>query len=371
MPNQQDIVPDLMNENLETDKDELNDEKTLHEKIDTVIGILNELKKSLDDHKKNTKEEIQELKEENSKMRLQLSESEDQAMRMRKDIQTLKSKCEDLELRSMSENVVFYNIPEKQNEEIYKVVQDVLVRKMNIENHLVHSEYYPTGLIQVDVAHRIGKFSQKPRPVVVKLVLRRGKEIILKHARNLRGSGISVSEQLPAGMRERRNIQLPMLRDLRDQHRDDPSAKIVLRRDQLTLNNAPVASCFEKNPLPADNFNATAPISYNTMFHSDVKEYSGSSFQSHLLSVNNHQEAAAAHRSLLQHPRVAKADHIMYAYVANDHANPDSTLQGFSDDGEYGGSRLLMKAIQRHSLSNVFLAVSRHHEGPNIGKKTF
>ena len=141
-------------------------------------------------------------------------EAEGQAARMSKNIKKLKQNVEYLEVRLMGHNIVVYNVPEQVNENIYKTVSDIFLKMLKIPDQLIHSEMHPVSPVQIDMAYRNGKANHKNRPVVIKLVLRRENDIILQHARNLKGTNISFSEQLPTEMRERRMLQLPKMKAL-------------------------------------------------------------------------------------------------------------------------------------------------------------
>ena len=79
-------------------------------------------------------------------------------------------------------------------------------------------------------------------------------------------------------------------------------------------------------------------------------------------------EANASLATLLQNPDVAKPHHISYAYSIT---NEIEDVIGQSDDGETGTSDVLKTIIQERNLTNIFLSVSRCHNGPNLGKKRF
>ena len=88
------------------------------------------------------------------------------------------------------------------------------------------------------------------------------------------------------------------------------------------------------------------------------------------MQVRSIQEAKAAHAALFQDPSVAKAHHIIYAYcVPSDSTN--ELIFGNDDDGEYGASEILSDILKKQEMAGCFLAVSRIHSGPNIGKKRF
>ena len=127
-----------------------------------------------------------------------------------------------------------------------------------------------------------------------------------------------------------------------------------------------VESPFERNTLPDMN---VVPVNYSELFHSEPISLQGSVFQGHVKSISSLEDAVQARDALFQEPSVASASHIMYAYrISND----DGTfLQGNSDDGEYRGSSILLEQIEGKMMKDVFLAVSRVHKGPNLGKKRF
>ena len=80
-------------------------------------------------------------------------------------------------------------------------------------------------------------------------------------------------------------------------------------------------------------------------------------------------EAASAKDSLFQLPTVAHSDHIIYAYSFTDPSG--MKIAGNSDGGEWAASRLLANLIEENGKTNVFIAVSRKHAGPNLGPKRF
>ena len=346
----------------------------LHTKMDRILEMLSNIQSSLENHKQDTGNQLECLKQENENLKLCLMEAEGQAARMSKNIKKLKQNVQDLEVRLMSHNIVVYNVPEQVNEDIYKTVSDIFLKTLKIPDQLIHSEKHPVAPVQIDVAHRMGKANHKNRPIVIKLVLRRGKDIILQHARNLKGTNISLSEQLPTEMRERRMLQLPKMKALRDQHKSGGSTRIVLAMDKLFVNNALVPSDFESNPLSVDKPEDWTPLSYNSMQHSEVLDFSGSSFQGHMIKIASMDEVKKAYFALLQNFKTAAAHHIMYTYsFSEESSTTDQQVihQGHSDDGEYGGSQVLTRLFKESKLSNIFLSVSRIHNGPNIGRKRF
>ena len=364
------MSPGLDVNKLESMSDMDTDTASLHSKMDTMMVLMKQMMQSFTQHQVSTTEEFQKLKDENQHLQLRLAEAEGKMTRMNLKIATLRDKCEDLHLRSMSRNILIYNIKEQEHEDIYAVVYDVLSNKLKIPDNYIHSERNPTAPVQVDIAHRIGKPGHRVRPIVVQLVLRRGKELIFRYVKNLKDMDISISEQLPPEMRERREVQFSHFKHLRDQYKHDSSKRVRLTRDKLFVNNKLVPCSFETNTLQMAKDQGSATFKYDDLAHTKTYEHSLSYFQGHVHKVKTIAEANASLAALLQNPDVAKAHHISYAYSITNETENDCII-GQSDDGETGASDILKTIIQERGLTNIFLSVSRCHNGPNLGKKRF
>ena len=46
-------------------------------------------------------------------------------------------------------------------------------------------------------------------------------------------------------------------------------------------------------------------------------------------------------------------------------------ITGNSDDGECAASRLIADVIAQMKQTNIIIAISRRHEGPNLGRQRF
>ena len=136
----------------------------------------------------------------------------------------------------------------------------------------------------------------------------------------------------------------------------------------MFINQKEAPSLFVINPLPSSAIE-TPGRKYRDMAHTPVKTENGSHFQGHAAVIHSPEEAALARDALFQNPDVCTADSIMYAYRVHD-ANM-KLIQGFSDDREWLGGKTLEKLLEENSYDNTFLAVSRHHNGPNLGLKRF
>ena len=142
--------------------------------------------------------------------------------------------------------------------------------------------------------------------------------------------------------------------------------KIHFIKDKLMHNGAVVQNKFEQNKLPNVKI---VPQDCNALFHSEPIKERGSIFQGHAMNVHSIEDAVRACDALFQDVSVARSDHIMYAY----HIDGEEGIveSGNSDDREYKGSDILVKYIQDNKIDNIFIAVSRIHNRPNLGGRRF
>ena len=96
----------------------------------------------------------------------------------------------DLQARPMRDNLIFYNLEEKADENVTEVIHNLIESRLKVEN---------AKTIKIDRCHRMGKKRQgsKPRAIVVKFNYFPDKQRILANAKKLKGSGIAISEHFP------------------------------------------------------------------------------------------------------------------------------------------------------------------------------
>ena len=172
--------------------------------LKTVSDNLNEMKKTCSDLKRDT----QNLKESNIHINDRVTE---------------------LECRSMRDNLIFYGIPESQNEDCEKLIKSMCVETMNIDT---------AAGFTVDRAHRLGSDKQrKPRPVVVKFHYPKEREIIRQKSFDrvindrMRQQNLGVGEQWPKHVRDTRRELRPLM-----QREKEKGNNVRLVRDKLFVN---------------------------------------------------------------------------------------------------------------------------------------
>ena len=170
----------------------------------------------------------------------------------------------------MKNNLIFYNIPEKPDEDFYEVMSRFIRGTMEIPKDLLFSKKNPSGEIRVDISHHIGQKGRgdgKPRPVIVKFLTQRGRDLVLSYAKALKTIPFPVSKQIPPSAREKLSAQIPLMTEMRERAKQEKSdVNIRLVRDKLIANSKVTIEKFEKTPIDYTT-SAGQPISYADMQH--------------------------------------------------------------------------------------------------------
>ncbi|XP_062616738.1 uncharacterized protein LOC134278435 [Saccostrea cucullata] len=189
-----------------------NQVKSLTSRVSEVEKSQEFITKTVDDSDKNTRKALSEI----NNLKIALDDSMYANSLMKEEIL-------DLQCRSMRDNLLFYNIKEPsgdETEDCVSIIQDICSSVLEIE-----------GKVDIERAHRIGrKVTGKIRPVVVKFTRFPQKELVRKNAFKLKESELSISEQFPKEIQERRKKLLPVLKKAKD---DKKKASLV--KDKLYI----------------------------------------------------------------------------------------------------------------------------------------
>lgn len=144
---------------------------------------------------------------------------------MQSSFSDLSVKCDYLENQTRRNNLIFDGIPDSKTESWHE--SEIKVKKLITE----HLKMDPSH-IELERAHRTGKFDAegRPRSVMVKLLRFKDKEEILKRAKYLKGSKLYINEDFSEKVRLRRKELLPQLREARNQ-----GNVAYLKYDQLVV----------------------------------------------------------------------------------------------------------------------------------------
>ena len=274
----------------------------------------------------------------------------------------------DIEWGYLQKNIVVYNIDESSHENCETLCLDALTKVFDIDKRDLKSSENQSGLIEIDTAYRIGKpGGEKGRPILLKFTTQKGKDIVMRQVRAKKRTGnIKVSDHLPSVMKEKRMAQVEDLKQSREMYKNS-GKRVALVKDKLMVGSQVILDAFEKNKLPS--MPTSTPPSIKEVAQTPVEDVKGSLFKGFAARVNSVRQAAEIREALYQCQHVSQSDHTIYAYTVTDDSGMKIT--GYSDDGEWTASKILMNQLLEKQYTNTFIAVSRIHNGPNLGKMRF
>ena len=303
--------------------------------------------------------EVDALKEENMTLKQTLHSARGKINRLENDLEKTNSKLSDVECRMMQKDVVYYNVEETENENCIELANSILINDLKINPEDIHS--------QIDVAYRIGQKRKGPRPFVVKLTTQQAKDMATQNYRkNKNNTQIRMSDYFPAHIKEKRSAQLGDLKNLRTYYHGT-GTKVNMVKDKIKVGGQTVDTIFSENILKSSP-TASVP-SISSISHTEIQSIQDSHFQGHATRIGSVKDAAAAREALFQSSHVASSHHIIYAYVVTDESG--MKISGHSDDGEWSASKIITNIMRKEGENNIFVAVSRRHDGPNLGPKRF
>ena len=154
-----------------------------------------------------------------------IKDARDRVDEMEKLIKHLKDKTDDLENRSRRSNIRILNLPEQAEG------QDTVGFLEKFIPHILGNDNF-TSPVTLERAHRIGKKSDRPRPLIAKFLNFRDKEKVLRLARSkgemtYENKKISFYPDYSADLQRRRDEFLDVKRMLREkevEYADLPSS---------------------------------------------------------------------------------------------------------------------------------------------------
>ena len=301
---------------------------------------------------------IQEMRQENMELRKRLAITEGMLTRAERSLKNLEDKMVETTTRSMRDNILLKNMSEEEGED-----EDTIERKTLtfLRDKLKISEEDMVK-IQVERAHRVGKKNrQKTRNIVVKFNSR-GKTLVMKHLRNLeRSSPIKISDQLPPEVHAKRNKLWPVFISAKQQ-----GQTARWKQDQLEIDGR-----IKKPPTDTNmdiNMDTTEVALNLQVKHTPVLTKDKSHFQAHSVKITSPDEVVPAIKALCADTTIAGATHLMYAYRVG---TENRCIHNFEDDGEWGGARHIMDAIQKKNVYNHLICITRWYGGQHIGPVRF
>ena len=266
-------------------------DKEYKERMGTMEEKIVELEKSLDIQS----QEIEELKKENHELLKKMQLYEGMICSNEKDTEYIKEDILQIQAKSMSANLVFHSIPEEDTETSDTTAQ-ILKQFFTNELKILTPDL---KLTEMDKVHRFGrKMGKKPRPIVAKFLQSKGKEIVLRHAKNLdKSKKFGISEQ-----QNRKQSLMPRFKEARAK-----SQKSRWLNDKLLVEDRLISAHQDK--VRDINMNVVERAMELKAKSAPPKTQQLSTFQGHAILITCQVDIIPALRAVQADPRIARAEH--------------------------------------------------------------
>ncbi|KAK6171840.1 hypothetical protein SNE40_018265 [Patella caerulea] len=165
--------------------------KTIQSTIEVKIeNVKLDVMKIISEKVNQLEKDLYEIREENKKLKAIVeTQVKTQILAAERIASAACSKVNNLEQWTRRSSVRIFGIPDKMNENYSESIQEALKVFLSIGVSMTED--------QIDIAHRIGTFKpNQNRSIIVKFLSRKYKIFVIKNRRKLKGSGISISEDL-------------------------------------------------------------------------------------------------------------------------------------------------------------------------------
>ncbi|VDI04315.1 Hypothetical predicted protein [Mytilus galloprovincialis] len=158
-----------------------------------------------------------------------LAESKENLNKIAKANERLNSDLETIQRESMRDNLLFHGIKEVTEEKCADLVKHVCENNLAIHDDLCIKAAFRLGKkAEPSNEHDIGH--ERSRPILVKFNDRQKRDGIRKNSYKLKGESISITDQYPKSVVDKRKSLIPLLKKARE-----ADVKAVLIRDKLVI----------------------------------------------------------------------------------------------------------------------------------------
>lgn len=304
-----------------------------------------------------------EIKAENKKLKEEATILRSVVIKQDKEIAELKRKQVDQTSRSMRDNLLLHNVPEKEKENTEKEFRRFLSKKLNMEN---------VDTIKLDRVHRVGPQREDgtARPIVAKFSFFKQKMEVLrrwKRVGEVPQGNPKLTSQLPPETIAKRSQSFHVVEKMKKSCREGENLDVKIKAEKVYVNKelitAKVARPTAEDILnfPEDDKEKARKLPHKI---SRIHTERGSTFQGVTYSTKSLNDVRLAYNGVFQDPARAKATHNILVYkVGHD--------SGWEDDGEYGAGKFLNKWLEDSHLDNICVIVTRQYGGDKLGTKRF
>ena len=263
----------------------------------------------------------------------------------------------DLTARSMRENIVIKSVGAKYKE-VHNENTDSTIRRFLVEElHLPNVDD-----ITITRSHRMGQSGGGfNKPLITKLPFDYDIKRIFANVRALKGTGHSISIQIPSEYNERRQFAWSTFKEAKAVNK-----KAVFSGGNLYLENK-LADKFTPHQLPSLSNPTLGKLSkYLSAEGDDIKSF-GHSFKASVTRINSLHDIRDAHDNLLHEQAYANATHLSYAYRIVDAAG--NIEENFDSNGNSGVGMQILRRLRKESTTDIVCFVAHTCKGDTISFK--
>lgn len=174
--------------------------------IDDIYNLLKQVNSNLENKISSVEQEVKTIK---TVVGQEINDLKNRVQILEQEKLSLKEKITHIERKSKHNNIIIYGIPED-NENPIDLTEIIL----EFVNGLLKVELHK---IELNNLFRIGKKQQTTRPILVSFISYLKKQEILRNCKHLKGTNISISEDLIEEDRQNRKILIEYLKEAKQQ----------------------------------------------------------------------------------------------------------------------------------------------------------
>ena len=261
--------------------------------------------------------------------------------RAEKTIERQRTEITDLRMRSMRDNVIIRSKGSDYKAMRGENTSSIFKRFLDKELHVPNSEH-----ITISSSHRMGQaVGDANKMIIARLPFAEDRKRIFDNVKSLKGTGMSVINQIPSEVDERRQFAWSDFKNARDAKMP---AKFV--GGQLIVSGEAVSK-YNPLQLPCNSLMLSDGVGPVKGAFSDIVSERDHAFLACSTKVKSLQAVRDGLDSLLLSDDFSKADHIPYAFRFHD--ADGKICENFSSDDDHGAGLQLLRALQSSNMIDV------------------
>lgn len=134
---------------------------------------------------------------------------------------------EQLQCENLRDNLMFFGIEEEEGEDCIDCIRSICALSLEIREPIEIASAFRMGKKFVSKSTRNVR---KPRPIIVKFIKRQQRDTVRQNSRKLKESTISISEQFPKAIHEKRKLLFPVYKKAKE-----AGKRVSFNKDKLFI----------------------------------------------------------------------------------------------------------------------------------------